>query len=205
MNKFELVRNIIAKQTSDNLSLLDVGCRGCELKKYVHDLVRYNGADLFQNAEGSVDFVQDIEKGLPLSDASYDFVVALDLVEHLNDIQGGLEELLRITRHKLIVMLPNVAYISFRKDFFLHGSFSKLTDKYSLTYGMGADRHRWLTVLPQMDEYMRNFAADKQLQIETTWFNDSDKKLLFEKLGRLIGLAPSWWVWASLYTLTKSK
>jgi len=205
MNKFELVRNIIAQKPGKDLSILDVGCRGCELRKYVHDLAHYSGVDLFQNEQGSVDFVQDIEKGLPLKDGAYDYVVALDLVEHLNDFQGGLEELLRVSRHKLLAMLPNMAFVSFRKWFFLHGSFTGLTDKYSLAYGMGADRHRWLTVLPEMDEYMRNFAADKQLQIEINWYNDSSKKLLFEKFGRLVGLAPSWWVWASLYTLTKSK
>jgi SAM-dependent methyltransferase len=209
MNKFELVKEIISQRhgKGENLTLLDVGCRGCELKEYVKDLVQYRGIDLFQNSEGTVDFVLNIEKGLPMEDKSYDFVVALDLVEHLDDFQKGLEELLRVTRSYLIVMLPNLAYAPIRKEFLLRGSFSRLTDKYDLIYekgGKGEDRHRWLTVLSQMDRYMCNFSTDKQTSIETIWFYGSRKRKLFAKIAKLLGLAPSWWVHSSLYILAKT-
>lgn len=205
MNKFELVKQIVSERHKDGQSLLDVGCRGCELKDYVKGLVTYSGVDLFQNKEGSVNYVVDVEKGLPFEDDTYDFVVALDLVEHLNDFQKGLEELIRVVKGSLIIMLPNVTYLPFRTHFLIDGSFSGLTDKYDLIYGKGQDRHRWLTVIPQMDNYMRSFAESSQVHVEIIWFNDSKKKKLFEKIGRLLRLSPSWWVMASLYIFTKRR
>ncbi len=212
MNKFELVREVIAKPISQHQlqepTLLDVGCRGCELKEYVRDLVQYSGVDLFQNSQGSVEFVLNVEDGLPIKDKSYDFVVALDLVEHLDDFQGGLEELLRVTRSYLIVMLPNLAYAPLRKEFLLSGSFSNLTDKYDLLYGKAGgkevDRHRWLTVLPQAEVYMQKFANEKEVQLETIWFNDSKKRMLFASFANMLRLPPSCWVASSLYILNKN-
>jgi len=174
MNKFELIREVISKPIfKDNLqklTLLDVGCRGCELKEYVKDLVQYSGVDLFQNSQGSVDFVLNVENGLLMADKSYDFVVALDLVEHLDDFQGGLEELLRVTRSYLIVMLPNLAYAPLRKEFLLSGSFSNLTDKYDLLYGKAGgkevDRHRWLTVLRRLKYTCKNLQTKKKFSFK---------------------------------------
>jgi hypothetical protein len=203
LNKFELVRKNISGWHGKDLTLLDVGCRGCELREYIKDLVQYRGVDLFQNSEGSVDFVLDVEKGLPMPDESYDFVAALDLVEHLNDFQGGLEELLRVTRKCLLVVLPNLAHTVHRKEFFLRGRL--FTGKYDLKYNNGIDRHRWLTVIPQTDEYMRRFADDKKVHLEILWFNTGIKMALFEKIGRFLRLSPSWWVGSSLYILTKEK
>lgn len=201
MNKFELVRDtLVSRRPGGDLTLLDVGCRGCELKEYVKDLVQYTGLDLYQNPQGTVDLVLDAEDRLPIGNESYDYVVALDVVEHLNDFQKALQELLRVTRRSLFVILPNLAHVLFRKEFLLRG---RLSGKYDLRYGMGRDRHRWLTVLPQMDEYMRSFAEAQQVPMEIWWFNDSRKKRIFAKCARLVGLSPSWWVWASLYVLTK--
>lgn len=200
MNKFEYVRNIISSDPRNESSLLDVGCRGCELKEYVRDLVFYRGVDLYQNNTNTVDYVLDVEHGLPLDNYSNEYVVALDLVEHLNDFHGGLEELLRVTRTKLIVMLPNMAHWLFRKEFLFHG---RIGAKYDLSYGMGKDRHRWLTVLPQSDEYIKRFCMEHDLDLQIIWVNGSKKKELFYKITRLLGLPPSFGVWASLYIMTR--
>jgi SAM-dependent methyltransferase len=198
------VRDIVLSREERGTSLLDVGCRGCELQKYVKGSVRYSGVDLIQNGEKNVDHVLDVEKGLPFGDGSYDIVVALDLIEHLNDLQGGLEEMLRVARKTMVVMVPNLAYVTFRRVFFLSGSFSRLTDKFDLTYGMGTDRHRWLTVLPQVDEYMKRFADAKRIDVKIHWFNDSQKKELFARIGGWVGLSPPWWVWSSIYVFDKA-
>jgi hypothetical protein len=209
--KFELIREIVAGKTSidiaKTMSLLDVGCRDCQLKKYVSDLgLSYSGVDLFQNSDNSVDFVSSLEDGLPLSDNTYDFVVALDIVEHLNDFEYGLLELARVTKRYLIIMLPNMAYAPLRKEFLLKGSFSRVTDKYDLTYGLAnkqVDRHRWLTVIPQMDEYLSDFAKNNSFELETIWFSPKGKRLLFVNLAKSLNLPPSLWVTASLYILRR--
>ncbi|UKO98441.1 class I SAM-dependent methyltransferase [Nostoc sp. UHCC 0870] len=209
-SKFELIRNHVHKKITNNsqrrLSLLDVGCRDCKLKKYIGDVVDYKGVDLFQNSEGTVDFVLNVEDGLPIADKTYDFVVALDLVEHLNNVQESLHELLRVSRRHLIIMLPNMAYAPLRKEFLIKGTFSDLTDKYDLTYGSahkGVDRHRWLTVIPQTDNYIKEFAVNNNLHLDIVWFTGSQKRVFFETISKLLNLSPSWWATASLYVLTK--
>jgi SAM-dependent methyltransferase len=203
LNKFEFVRREIetkARAIQPRPRLLDVGCRNCELRAYVAEFADYEGVDLYQNAAGSVAHVLDVSKGLPFEDSNFDYVVALDLIEHLDDFEGALEDLLRITKRSLLVMLPNLAHLQLRLRFLRTG---RLSGKYDLIYGQGQDRHRWVTTLTQSDEYMRRFALDRQLDFNVRWFNDSRKKELLAKLGRTVGLAPDLWVLASLYVLTR--
>lgn len=202
MNKFEYVRDILLldKIKNKKLKLLDVGCRGCELKGYVEDLTDYEGVDLFQNPAGSVNYVLDVSKGIPLKDKTYNYVVALDLVEHLDDFEGGLNELLRLTDKSLILMLPNIAHIFFRIKFLLKGSIS---GKYDMHYKMGKDRHRWLTTQSQVDEVVKLFAEENDLNFRVIWFTDSPKKEFFARLCRLFGISPNLWSWASLYVLER--
>lgn len=212
MNKFELVKKEMEKRvylsSNKNLRLLDVGCRGCELKAYLGDLVEYQGVDLFQNEHESVDFVLNVENGLPMKDETYDFVVSLDLLEHLNDFQSGLDDLFRVSQNCLIIMLPNMSYAPLRFEFLLSGSLSRLTDKYDLKYGKTAkniDRHRWLTVIPQMDNYMQEFAENNNAKIEIIRFQGSIKRRIFSLLPKMLGLSPSIWSPASLYVIEKAK
>lgn len=202
LDKYQFVRQVITPEGGNKPTLLDVGCRKCELRGYVHDIVDYYGVDMFQNAEGTVDFVLDVESGLPMEDGSYDYVVALDLLEHLDNFEGALDELLRVARRCLIIMLPNLAHGFFRKEFLLRG---RLGAKYDMRYGMGLDRHRWLPVLSQTDEYMSQFAKSKDLQLETRWYYHSKKKRLFAAVLKFLGFSPSWWVWASLYVIRKER
>jgi hypothetical protein len=198
--KFDVVRGILARDASVGASLLDVGCRGCELAPYVRDLAEYEGADLTQNQFGTVRHVLNVEAGLPMADQHFDYVVALDLVEHLDGFFAGLEELLRVSRRALIVALPNMGHLLFRARFLLTG---RLGGKYDLTYGMGHDRHRWVTVLDQADTAMRQFAEDRNLHLETHWVVDSPKKRILAQVGRACGVDPAWWVWTSLYVLRR--
>jgi hypothetical protein len=198
--KFEVVRSIVFGDAAPGASLLDVGCRGCELAPYVKDVVAYEGADLTQNSAGTVRHVLDVENGLPMPDRHFDYVVALDLVEHLDDFFAGLDELLRVSRRALIVALPNMSHLLFRARFLLTG---RLGGKYDLTYGMGRDRHRWVTVLSQADAAMRRFAEDSGVDLETRWVIDSPKKQVLARVARACGVDPAWWVWTSLYVLRR--
>jgi len=204
LNKFELIKPIMQAEgplnSSDRPKLLDVGCRGCELMPYVNDICSYEGADLFQNDKGTVTHVLDVSEGLPFDDNSFDFVVALDLVEHLDDFKAALEDLVRVSK-TTIIMLPNLAHAAFRWKFLRTGT---ICGKYDLRYGQGQDRHRWLTVLDQCDEYMEDFAQDHKLNLSSHWFYDSNKKKRFAQICRLFGIKPQFWIWSSYYVLTKS-
>jgi SAM-dependent methyltransferase len=203
MNKFETIREAVRKiraQLERPIELLDVGCRDCVLKPYVAEFGRYAGVDLFQNEKGTVDFVTDVSRGLPLESGQFDVVVALDLLEHLDNLQSGLDELLRVSRKHIIVLLPNMAHISYRMTFLRRGF---LNEKYSLKFNQGLDRHRWLTIGSENARFAEEYAAQRGVEVETTWFVDSAKKAKFAKLCRTFGLSPDWWAIASIHHFRK--
>ena len=212
MNKFDIVKSVLESQFSQVLEkkprLLDVGCRDCTLGSYLNDIVSYEGVDLFQNNQNTVSHVIDVSHGLPFPDGVYDFVVSLDMVEHIDDINSCLEELLRVSKRKLIIMLPNMAFISHRISFLIRGRFN--TDKYDLIYSSAynnncvVDRHRWLTTQQQSDAYMTEFSKIHDCSLTVQWITDGYKKTMFAKACRLLGISPQLWAWSSLYVLTKT-
>lgn len=205
-NKFELVRSVVKRpikyQGDIRPNLLDVGCRGCELKPYVAEYVDYNGVDLFQNNEGSVTYVQDVSKGIPVANESYDYVVALDLLEHLDNMEAGLLELCRISKNSILIMLPNNAHFLLRLRFALTG---RISEKYRVSYNAGKDRHRWFTTQVDCDKFVSDFAAANKLTLSTMCFVDSKKKELFGRFCKLIGLKRNLWAWATFYELKKAR
>lgn len=131
--------NITASQLRRDVStLLDVGCRDAALKKSLPDHVRYTGLDLIEGP--GVDRVANAEEGLPFGDGAFDAVIALDLLEHTNQIWFVYDELMRVAAKQVIVLLPNAYHWRFRL-WYLRG---KEMDKYILPSNPILDRHRWL-------------------------------------------------------------
>ena len=188
-------------------SLLDVGCRDCILYTALQaeglDAIWYAGADLFQNEAGTVDYVGDITRGIAVDSGSYDMVSALDVLEHLDDLQAGLDELDRIARRYIVVALPNMAHFQFRVRLLLKG---RLNSKYDLKYGYGADRHRWVTVLPQTDDYFRRYCADKGYTLQTVYTSLGSPRLSrLENVFKALRFRPAWYVWAAFYIIDKGE
>jgi hypothetical protein len=134
-NKYVLVNEILHP---DVHTVLDVGCRDAILKRHLPNVIRYSGIDLI--AGPGVDHVCNVEQGLPFSDGEFDAVIALDLVEHTNDIWFVFDELLRVARREVIVIIPNAYHWSFRLQYL----FGKEMAKYILPPEPILDRHRWL-------------------------------------------------------------
>ena len=63
-------------------SLLDAGCRDMTLKPLLIGCKEYYGGDLIE-ADGVLEC--NLEQPLSFEDNSFDVVVALDVLEHLND------------------------------------------------------------------------------------------------------------------------
>ncbi|HEU5137304.1 MAG TPA: methyltransferase domain-containing protein [Steroidobacteraceae bacterium] len=203
MNKFETIRDSLRKIKAGSpgeLKLLDVGCRDCVLKPHVSDLAAYEGVDLFQNDAGTVNHVVDVSRGLPMPDGSYDVVVALDLLEHLDDLQKGLDELLRVSRGHVLILLPNMAHVSYRLTFLRRGY---LNDKYNLRFNQGLDRHRWLTTGVESRAFAEEYARARGVKVETQWFVDSKRKAAFAGFCKTFGMSPDWWAIASLHLFSK--
>lgn len=65
----------------------------------------------------------DLSRGLPLPDNSFDVVVSIEVLEHMEDHFLSIRELLRVLRPggTLIVTTPNVVSLASRLHFLLHG------------------------------------------------------------------------------------
>ena len=188
-------------------SVLDVGCRDGILHEAIHaegidrENFRYLGVDLSQNEANTVEYVCDVTSGIPVEAASYDLVVALDLLEHLDNFQAGLDELDRVARRYIIVSLPNMAHFFFRFRFLLTG---QINSKYELSYGYGLDRHRWFTILPQTNVYFSTYCKERSYVLEQLYLSLGGRRLpTVERLFRLLGFRSAWYTWAVLYVIEK--
>lgn len=145
-DKYRLVAELLADGEG---TLLDVGARDRRLARELESShLRYYSADL---GEGH-DYQVDLEQPLPFRDRQFDHVVALDVLEHLEHIYRGFHDLARIAAKSLVVALPNLATLPRRIAFLLRGNLG--TGKYDLAPDASGDRHRWLTVYPQINEFV---------------------------------------------------
>src|SRR5206468_2976949 len=113
-NKYGVIAQYIA--TTRPSVVLDVGCRDGILREAIQhhaapNAPAYIGADLEPQAASSSSTVGcDLGAGLPFVDESVDLVVALDVVEHVDDFKHGLEELVRVSGRYVALTLPNMAH-----------------------------------------------------------------------------------------------
>jgi SAM-dependent methyltransferase len=119
-------------------TILDVGCRSRQLKDVLPvDTVDYVGVDLYRPA----DVIGNLGIGLPFDEASFDTIVALDVLEHTDDIHKSFAELCRVARTHVLLCLPNLYDVKSRKRFFFG---QRISGKYGLPVDPPTDRHRWL-------------------------------------------------------------
>jgi SAM-dependent methyltransferase len=119
-------------------TVLDVGCRTGQLRSALPTAgVSYLGLDLSPPAN----VVGNLGAGLPFGGATSDTVVALDVLEHTDDIYKSFGELCRVARNYVLVALPNLYDIAGRKRFVLG---QRISGKYGLPVDPPDDRHRWL-------------------------------------------------------------
>jgi len=184
-NKYRVVGHVL--QGAEG-SLLDVGARDRRLASELdRQRLRYYSADV---SEGH-DHQLDLEHPLPLPDRMFDYVVALDVLEHVEHIHQAFHELARITRRCLIIGLPNVASLPRRWSFLWHGHLG--TRKYDLYPEHQGDRHRWLTVYPQINAFVEANAAGAGLIIEQV-LEEIEGGRIARSLGYLVmrgGLLPA--------------
>lgn len=184
-----------------NGKLLDVGARDRVLSRHV-DLknVAYFSADV---GEGH-DFRIDLEKPLNFSDAEFDYVVALDVLEHVENIHRAFHELARISKRGLIIALPNLTTLSRRVLFLFSGRLG--TNKYDLLPQHQGDRHRWLTAYPQVKEFILFNAEKTGLRVEKVieeMEGGPVQRLLGYSLTRLRLVPVRWFSGRSIYVMER--
>lgn len=163
-SKFDYIDSL---QFEQNKNYLDLGCRDNILKKYLPQKINYTGVDLFQNDHNGVDIISNVEESIPVEDNSFDYIFMLDILEHLNDFQGVLENSLKKLKKggELYINLPNLSYFKFRIDYLINGKFT-VTSKYKLKYNGSIDRHRWLTNFYDIKSFFEDFSNSNILDFE---------------------------------------
>ena len=145
--------------------VLDVGCRSANLKRVLANKnITYVGLDMNPPA----DIICNLEHGIPVEDKRYDVVVALDVLEHTDNIYKAFDELCRVSRQYVLITLPNLYEIKIRLRF-LFGN--KISEKYGLPTIPPLDRHRWFFSLNEA----RQFCI---LQVEKMSFEVKDEGVI---------------------------
>jgi len=155
-NKYKLTAQLLNGRSG---SLMDIGARDRVLKKYLPNSFDYKSADY----EPGCDLQIDLEQPLAMADSSLDYVVALDVLEHLENPHRVMAELVRVAKQGLVVALPCMASLQRRLRFLVAGDLA--TDKYQLGAQHPGDRHRWLTVYSDILTFYQAMADQHGLQI----------------------------------------
>ena len=122
-------------------TVLDVGADAMYLKPYVEGAGgRYLGIG---HGEG-IDHPMDLEGGiLPFGDRSFETVLCLDVLEHLEAAHAIYDEILRVACRNVIISLPNPWHSFFRFLASRGHSRESALKYYGLPETCPEDRHRW--------------------------------------------------------------
>lgn len=138
-------------------SILDVGCRDCSLADLFPG-VDYAGADLCPGPRVKyVGDVSQLEAG-----GTFDAVVALDILEHLESPSGTFDRLVPLAQQWLLISLPNTYDLKSRMQFLRKGH---LGGKYVFGEAHPQDRHRWLMNKAEIYRFAHAKAAKHRLSL----------------------------------------
>jgi len=157
-------RVAISHLKNDYKTILDVGCRDKVLKSFLKDDVEYQGIDYDVGEEV---LGHNLENGIPFPDNSFDVVFALDVLEHVDNIQFLYQEIIRVAKKEAIVALPNMSYWKFRLRY-LKGK--DISDKYTLHVSKVLDRHRWLVSYYSALKFIKANSNDNKIVISKGFY-----------------------------------
>jgi len=121
--------------------ILDVGADEMYLKEYLDESSEYFGVGL-GNHEDLIKI--DLEKEqIPFIEKSFNCVLCLDVLEHLENIHEVFDEICRLSKKWVIISLPN-PYADFM-DLLEHGKYrpNRNFKFYGLPHERESDRHKW--------------------------------------------------------------
>ncbi|MDX1431382.1 MAG: class I SAM-dependent methyltransferase [Gammaproteobacteria bacterium] len=106
-------------------SVLDIACGRGFLAVRLAKRYRVTAADIVVDAElarahPQIRFRETRLEALPFADREFDTVVCTHTLEHVQDIQGAVRELRRVTARRLIVVVPKQRPYRYTFDLHLH-------------------------------------------------------------------------------------
>ena len=200
LSRCEYVAKKLGKLNGDKV--LDIGCRDMALKNHLQGNFKYVGLDYNPEKKESVDFINhNLEEGLPGNIKDFDIVIALDVLEHLENIHSVFKEIAACTKKKFIVALPNMGHYKFRINFLAKG---ELSGKYIFSENKTIDRHRWVPNYGTIEKFIKKNTPDNYIIKSYDYIFERKRNFLFfigEKF--LSKFFPSLFVYEKIYFLEK--
>lgn len=163
---------------------LDVGADECYLKQHIGEDTLYLGIGLSSNVDQRVDLE---EKLIPFDNDTFDCVLCLDVLEHIENIHDVFDELCRVSKKYVIISLPNPhsAFLRYLK----HGDYNEHQHMkfYGLSLDKPEDRHKWFFSTEEAEKFIqyrskKNNMEIVQIDVEGDWNFKVSMKRLFLKL-----------------------
>ena len=120
--KFDSPHKLTIERIKNNSNVLDLGCNDLSLAENLKNKKNCNviSVDIYDNKDDKKDFIHhDLNTGLPdLNYEELDYIVMLDVIEHLYDPEKFLKSLkkkiVRNEKLKIIMSTPNIAFFIVR-------------------------------------------------------------------------------------------
>lgn len=133
-------------------SILDVGCSDNYMKilhKNTIGIDIASGADIIINLES---------KYLPFRNQSFNCIICLDVLEHLDNLHSILDQFIGITKRYIILSFPNEL-----RWLYLIRYFYKTNDR---EFGLfPKNRHKWFLSYSQTKDFISKYSSNNKLKI----------------------------------------
>jgi hypothetical protein len=183
-------------------TILDLGCRDQILRNYLNGRYNYIGVDLIQLNKKKT-LVCNLEQGLPSFKKKVDIIVALDVLEHLDNAHLIRDQILKTTQKKIVIALPNMAYYKFRINFLLKGVLSR---KYPFNYSKPLDRHKWIPNYYNIDNFFSKVNSNVWKIKKINFIAHKRFNIIFYYLEKFFSyLFPNLFVYERIYILERIK
>lgn len=159
-------------------SILDVGCYEAPLRELLR-AASYTGVDMAGNPDIELN-LEKVER-LPFEDNSFDTVICVDVLEHLDNLHSVFADLVRVSKQYIIVSLPNCwrdARCPIERG---RGGFGH----YGLPAEKPLDRHKWFFSLTQARKFIEAKAKEFGLEAEEMIVAEQPKNILVRGLRRI--------------------
>ncbi len=202
MNRIETARKIIYRNRNNINSVLDIGCRDCYLNEKLPRSIKYYGNDILQNKQETVHYVGDFVT-TTFSEKKFDMIIALDVLEHTDNLHKVFEKIVKISNGYIVVNLPNNYSFKDRFKFFLKGTLGK---KYEFQVENSLDRHKWVMSRNEIIRFYeyQGRKYNLKLQVMELKYGDFNKGII-QRLKMLIStvLPASWFTHSVLGVFKK--
>ena len=201
LDRTEYVAKKLGKLNGDKV--LDIGCREMILKEYLEGKFNYLGLDYISKKSNTSDFINhNLERGIPDNLNNIDIIVALDVLEHIENIHDVYKELFSITNKTLVVALPNMAYYKFRLNFLTKGV---LSGKYLFSENKIIDRHRWIPNYQSINRFIINNTPSNFTIKTYDYIAERKRNHLFYYAEKFLSkFFPSFFVYERIYFISRS-